>query len=100
VSVDDERAGNQNVENWEYVEVDLEHQMTILIFCDVAVVDKVVAQRSHSKDADCLKQKDSDEFLGICLNKLLGHHSLAVEPSVYTDQKDDVEHNKDEQHAL
>jgi hypothetical protein len=97
VSVDDKRAGNQNVENREYIEVDLEHQMTILI---VFVIDKVVAQRSHSKDADCLKQKDSDEFLGICLNKLLGHHSLAVEPSVYTDQKDDVEHNKDEQHAL
>jgi hypothetical protein len=54
VSVEDERAGNQNVENWEYVEVDLEHQMTIRIVCAVAVVDKVIAQRSHNKDADSL----------------------------------------------
>jgi hypothetical protein len=97
VSVDDERAGNQNVENRKYVEVDLEHQMTIRIV--FVIVDKVVAQRSHNKDTDCLKQKDADEFFGICLHKLLGHHCLAAEPYIYTDHKEDVEHNKDEQHA-
>jgi len=54
VSVKDKRAGNQNVENWEYVDDDLEHQMTIRIVCAVAIVKKVVAQRNHNKDADYL----------------------------------------------
>ena len=65
-----------------------------------AVVNEKVAEQDDGKHADSLEQKDADEFLGIFFNKLLGHHSLAVEPSVYPDQKDDVEHNKDEQHAL
>ena len=80
--VNDEGTGYQDLENRENEEVKLEHDFLLLIIFWFAVVNVKVAEQDHGKDADSLKQKDTDEFSGAIAHHVLDHVILSSEPSV------------------
>ena len=80
--VNDESTGYQDLENRENEEVKLEHDFLLVIIFWFAVVNVKVAEQDHGKDADSLKQKDTDEFSGAVAHHVLDHVILSSEPSV------------------
>ena len=79
--VDDEGAGNQDLENRENVEVKLEHEHDLALII-IGVVNVKVAEQDHGKDTDDLEQKETDEFSGAVAHHVLDHVILFGEPSV------------------
>ena len=80
--VNDESTGYQDLENRENEEVKLEHDFLLVIIFWFAVINVKVAEQDHGKDADSLKQKDTDEFSGAVAHHVLDHVILTSEPSV------------------
>ena len=102
MTIDNERAGNQNVKNREDEDSKLVQQMTNFLFfaISVVVVNIIPVDRIMCKDEDNLKHTEANNSFCHSTHGIFGMKVLVTEPSVYAAHKKNVKTYKDEQQAL